>query len=132
MRNIASAPIESVSPRYDGLYHARPSSDDSTHTIRFYPDGAVVTAWIGGEWDTSRIQKWFDRSHPHVSKGVYAVLGEAICLTSTSRQGRVDYAGFLHKGVLKVSGLSQINGHSSDYLSYDFTPLAELRSGSSR
>jgi len=100
--------------------------------MRFYPDGEVITVCIGGAWDTSRILKWFERSNPDVSKGPYVVLGEAICLASICSQGRVDYAGFLHQGVLRISSLSQINGHCSDYLSYDFAPLPELRTGTSR
>ena len=92
----------------------------------------MITVCIGGAWDTSRILKWFERSNPDVSKGPYVVLGEAICLTSICSQGRVDYAGFLHQGVLRISSLSQINGHCSDYLSYDFAPLPELAPGPTR
>lgn len=127
MTSIPPAPNGSTSPRCDGLYHARSQSDDSTHTIRFYPDGVVITAWIGEGWDAARVMKWFDRSNPVVSKGPYLVLGEAICLNSICSYGRVDYAGFLHKGVLRISSLSQINGHASAYVSYEFTPLPELR-----
>lgn len=127
MTSISPTPNESVSPRCDGFYHARSAADDSTYTIRFYPDGEVITVCIGGKWDTDLILKWFDRSNPEVSKGPYVVLGEAICLTSICSQGRVDYAGFLHKGVLRISSLSQINGHCSAYLSYDFVPIPALR-----
>jgi hypothetical protein len=127
MTSISPAPNDSATPRCDGFYHARSDAGDSTYTIRFYPDGEVITVCIGGKWDTDLILKWFDRSNPEVSKGPYVVLGEAICLTSICSQGRVDYAGFLHKGVLRISSLSQINGHCSAYLSYDFVPIPALR-----
>lgn len=114
----------SASPRHDGFYHSRPPSGDYYYLIRFYPDGQVITASVGGEWTVAEIMKWFNRDDPELSIGPYVVLGTSLSFTSSSSYGRVDYAGFLVGGGLKISTLSHINGNYSVDRSYAFTPFA--------
>jgi hypothetical protein len=108
---MSSASSDSVAPRCDGFYHARSESGDCTYMVRFYPDGEVITVSVAGGWTSAGVMGWFDRRDPEMSKGPYLVLGTSISFTSRSSYGRVDYAGFLDKGVLKISSLSQINGY---------------------
>jgi len=108
---MSSTSNGSVSPRCDGFYHARSESGDCTYMVRFYPDGEAITVSVADGWTATSIMGWFDRRDPDMSKGPYVVLGTSICFTSDCSYGRVDYAGFLDKGVLKISSLSQINGN---------------------
>lgn len=114
----------SAPPRHDGFYHSRPPSGDYSYLIRFYPDGQVITASVGGDWTVAEIMKWFNRDDPELSIGPYVMLGTSLSFTSSSSYGRVDYAGFLVGGGLKISTLSHINGNYSVDRSYAFTPFA--------
>jgi len=108
---INPRPHSSASPRCDGFYHARSESGDCTYMVRFYPDGEVITVSVADGWNPASIMGWFHRRDPDVSRGPYVVLGTSICFTSDCSYGRVDYAGFLDDGSLKLSSLSQINGN---------------------
>lgn len=108
---MSSASHVPVAPRYDGFYYARSDSGDCTYLVRFYPDGMVITVSVANGWAPAGIMQWFDRRDPEMSKGPYVVLGTTIAFTSESSYGRVDYAGFLDQGVLKISSLSLINGY---------------------
>lgn len=121
---IRPATNHSASPRHDGFYHSRPPSGDYSYLIRFYPDGQVITASVGGDWTVAEIMKWFNRDDPELSIGPFVVLGTSLSFTSSSSHGRVDYAGFLVGGGLKISTLSHINGNYSVDRSYAFTSFA--------
>jgi hypothetical protein len=92
--------------------------------VRFYPDGEVITASVTDGWDSDGIMGWFHRRDPDASRGPYVVLGTSVSFTSSCSYGRVDYSGFLVDGVLKLSSLSQINGHYEVDCVYDFARVS--------
>jgi hypothetical protein len=119
----------SAAPRCDGFYHARSKSGDYTYLARFYPDGEVITVTVADGWTPASIMAWFKRSRPDVSKGPYVVLGTSICFVAESSHGRVDYAGFLMQGVLRISSFSQINGNHEVDRCYVFAPASLVNEG---
>jgi hypothetical protein len=81
--------------RFDGYYIAK--RNDSWGLLRFYRDGAVIYASVGGKPETiaRNIVKWFKRGRKIVSVGNFDVDGPKVSFAITTRFGPTTYDGVL-------------------------------------
>ena len=104
--------------RYDGLYQAE--EDNYYLYVRFFEDGTVITASSNGE--PEEVIGWFQKDHPYVSTGAYAIDGQDVTFSAASATGVVDYSGRLEEEKLLLHSNSQINGFQTES-EYHFVEL---------
>jgi hypothetical protein len=104
--------------RYDGIYQAE--EDDYYLYLRFFDDGTVLSASSNGQ--PEEVIGWFQKGHPFVSAGAYAVDGRDITFSAANPNGVVDYDGQLEEGALALRSYSHINGFQSERR-YQFVEL---------
>lgn len=112
--------------QYDGLYRAPgPAVEDmpSWYYLRFYPDGAVISATSPGS--PQQVARWFNRRYPNVAYGQVANDEGRLSFTLVSQQGMVDYHGGLRGNKLHFDTYNHSDGKRGS-VDYDFMPVAAL------
>ena len=104
--------------RYDGIYQAE--EGDYYLYLRFFDDGTVLVATSNGQ--PEEVIGWFQKDHPFVSAGAYAVSGQAITFSAASPNEVVDYDGEVSEGTLLLRSYSHIHGFQSER-QYHFVEL---------
>ena len=78
--------------------------------LRFHSDGVVIGVTTPGT--PNNLKKWFRR--PYHNKGVYKIRSENIKFSLTSKEGTVDYEGFIRGDRLYLKIHSHINEYRHD------------------
>lgn len=112
--------------RFDGLYCFAQGRVNSC--LRFYEDGLVINASIGGEEGKPAFPRayWFNRYSDSPSRGNYTVDGTWITFLSECKSGKVAYEGEIREDRLILSSKSYINDNRTfdrDYVFYPFTAI---------
>lgn len=121
--------------RFDGLYcHIFDEDSDGlidNRVLRFYDDGTVIAASIeqsesnGGYFPHA---SWFDRNKDNYKDylGYYSFNDGKITLTTISQNGTVDYQGSIDEKYMILDSHSNINGHESENVQYEFYSFSEI------
>lgn len=106
-------------PRFDGLYRCKEGG--YLGWLRFFSDGLVLNASTT-EATPEQIARWLRPSHAHLSSGQWRFVGDQIAFSVTSRNGSVDFEGYVNGDTLVLGLVSRINGYRSQG-EWSFHPL---------
>ena len=121
--------------RFDGLYCYIYTNEKSglrnNSALRFYPDGVVISVSIAQRNEESGLfpnDSWFNRDDERISSilGSYEYESGVISIVDVSSSGTVDRWGEVHEGYMVLSSHSNINGHDSTDLVFEFYPFDEI------
>ncbi len=104
--------------RYDGVYQSE--EKDYYLYLRFFEDGTVIVT--SSDRRPEEVIGWFQKEHPYVSTGAYAVQGEAVTFSAASTTGVVDYKGEVKGEKLSLSSFRHTDGHQEER-EYNFVEL---------
>jgi hypothetical protein len=104
--------------RFDGVYQAE--EGDYYIYLRFFGDGTVITATSKGE--AEEVVGWFQKGHPNVSSGDYAINGDELSFSTAFSGGTIEYNGQLTDEALSLRSYSPIDGFQDEY-EYRFIEL---------
>jgi hypothetical protein len=104
--------------RYDGVYQ----SEDKNYYLylRFFEDGTVIAT--SSDRRPEEVIGWFQKEHPYVSAGAYAIQGEEVTFSAASPTGVVDYSGQVNGGKLSLRSYRHADGHQEER-EYSFVEL---------
>lgn len=105
--------------KQEGFYASSRQKDGSRSYVRLYQAGTAITVTSTG--NPKQVAKWFNKSHPFVSKGRYYVEGQAIQFSASSTDGTIDYKGTISNEHLRLNICSHINKHK-DFQEYTLVP----------
>ncbi len=104
--------------RYDGVYQAE--EKDYNLYLRFFEDGTVIAT--SSDRRPEEVIGWFQKEHPYVSTGAYAVQGEKVTFSAASATGVVDYSGQLQGEKLSLRSIRHADGYQEER-EYSFVVL---------
>ena len=110
----------------DGLYCC--IRDRANDCLRFFEDGTVISACVGGTDGKATFPKafWFNPSNPNVSRGQYRVEENLIVFITESEAGRVEYAGEIGEDRLTLNSHSCINDTRLYGRAFVFRPFSAI------
>lgn len=120
--------------RFDGLYCHITFDEEygvmQNKVFLFYPDGTVIDATIEQTEESSGYfphASWFSKDNADFagSTGTYE-MSDGIVFSTVSEYGSVDYRGEVYNGYLILDSHSNINGHETQDVRYDFYPFSEI------
>lgn len=104
--------------RYDGVYQSE--EKDYFLYLRFFEDGTVIAT--SSERQPEEVIGWFQKEHPYVFTGAYAVNGKEITFSAASPTGVIDYNGEVKGGRLSLRSYRHTDGHQEER-EYNFVEL---------
>ncbi len=104
--------------RYDGVYQSE--EKDYFLYLRFFEDGTVIAT--SSDRRPEEVIGWFQKEHPYVSAGAFAVQGEELTFSAASATGVVDYSGEVKGEKLALHSYRHIDGHQEER-EYNFVEL---------
>ncbi len=104
--------------RYDGVYQSE--EKDYYLYLRFFEDGTVIAT--SSDRRPEEVIGWFQKEHPYVSTGAYAIRGEEVTFSAASATGVVDYSGEVKGEKLSLHSFRHIDGHQEER-EYSFVEL---------
>ncbi len=96
--------------RYDGIYQSE--EKDYFLYLRFFEDGTVIAT--SSDRQPEEVIGWFQKEHPYVSTGAYAVQGQEITFSAANPTGVVDYSGEVKDERLCLHTFSHTSGRNEE------------------
>ena len=96
--------------RYDGIYQSE--EKDYFLYLRFFEDGTVIAT--SSDRQPEEVIGWFQKEHPYVSTGAYAVQGQEITFSAANPTGVVDYTGEVKEEGLSLRTFSYTSGRKEE------------------
>ena len=96
--------------RYDGIYQSE--EKDYFLYLRFFEDGTVIAT--SSDRQPEEVIGWFQKEHPYVATGAYAVQGQEITFSAANPTGVVDYSGEVKDEGLCLRTFSHTSGRNEE------------------